>query len=275
MELPALPRSRAHAHLIVSLELIVLALAIAIASTTTHAQAPLASPSASPSPAPAPAPAFVNITQVLVYAGDYTTFVNLLIETQVAQKFQNQANQTQVGISIFAPTNAAFNTPPASILLKNLTEQQKMSLLEYHALNNWQSLDALQHSSQNVTTTFATYNGGGRYQFNITDEQGTVEIFTGYDKANITSTLYNEKPCSIFGINAVLLPEDLFGLPAPAPAPSPFSGAPSPSGSPSSAAQASGPSSDTSFAPPPFTPSLSSLIILASLLSLKQLLLQL
>ncbi|MCO5611337.1 hypothetical protein L7F22_065590 [Adiantum nelumboides] len=219
----------------------------------------------SPSPAPAPTtPTSCNITQVIDSAGQFSSFLQLMSQTGVGDKFQAQANQTHIGITIFAPIDKAFTRAPASALLKNITQQQKVSLCEYHALPKWYPLASLQHTNDNVTSTYATYNGGGgRYSFNVTDENGNVEIKTEWVSASIVSTLYNAAPCSIFAIDEVLLPEDIFGLPAPAPAPAPSAGAPvvSPSAQPvpsmagsstnpaSSTAQ-SGPSSQPSIAPP-------------------------
>lgn len=234
-----------------------------IIACKAQVQAPTATPATAP--APAPTPPWVNVTQVLAQAGDYSTFVNLMIETKVDEVFQRNANQTDTGITIFAPTNEAFTTKLATRLLKNLTEQQKVSLVEYHALNSWVSLGSLQLADENQTTTVATYNnGGGKYQLNLTDELGMVQILSGWQIANLTSTLYSQKPVSIFAINEVLLPDDIFGLPSPAPAPSPSSGAPTLAPlSSSSISSTSGPSSsnESSFSPTCFTPSHTSFIV--------------
>ncbi|KAH7293474.1 hypothetical protein KP509_28G027400 [Ceratopteris richardii] len=249
----------------IALGLLLLALA-----TPAVAQAP--APSPAPTPAPAPAPSFVNITQLLVYGGDYGTFVSLLIETKVDVIFQGMANNTDTGITIFAPTNEAFKTKLATTLLANLTASQKISLVEYHALNNYKSLQELQNSNQNQTATVASYNnGGGRYLLNITFGQlGIVQIISDWTVANMTSMVYSQAPVSIMAVNQVLLPEDIFGYPAPAPAPAPSSGAPvpTPSGSspPSSASGPSGSGANGSFAAALFVPSLTSIFI--SLVSL-------
>ncbi|MCO5601592.1 hypothetical protein L7F22_055715 [Adiantum nelumboides] len=246
MELAALCRSK---WLLLPM---LLSIAIAFSPSGTRAQALTEAPS--PSPAPAPAPGYVNITQVLIYAGDFSTFVKLLTSSGVGEKFQKQANDTETGITIFAPKDKAFTTEPAATLLTNLTAQQLMSLLEYHALSSWESLAELQQTANNVTNTFATYNGGGRYVLNLTNVKGQVEIITEWNRATIASTLINANPVSIFALDQVLLAEDLFGLPAPAPAPSPSSGAPelSPSASSDGSSRgsaAAGPSSnDDSFA---------------------------
>ncbi|KAI5070542.1 hypothetical protein GOP47_0014885 [Adiantum capillus-veneris] len=199
-------------------------------------------------------------------AGDYSTFVSLMIETKVDEVFQRNANQTEIGITIFAPSNGAFTTKLASSLLSNLTDSQKVSLVEYHALTSWVSLGSLQLADDNQTATLATYNnGGGQYQLNLTNIFGMVQVVSAWTVANLTSTLYSQRPVSIFGINQVLLPEDLFGLPSPAPAPSPSSGAPTPTPLvPSSSSSTLGPSgSDGSanFSPTPIAPSLTPLFV--------------
>ncbi|KAI5074750.1 hypothetical protein GOP47_0010711 [Adiantum capillus-veneris] len=208
-------------------------------------------------PAPAPAAMFVNVTQLLVYGGDYSTFINIMLETKVDIIFQSIANSTtSTGITIFAPTDEAFQSKLATSLLNNLTASQKVSLVEYHALNDFHSLRDLQNSNQNQTATLASYNnGGGRYMLNISFGQlGVVQVMSDWTLANVTSMVYSQSPVSIFAVNQVLFPEDIFGLPSPAPAPAPFSGAPNPtpSSSSSSSSSSSGPSgtsNDDSFAP--------------------------
>lgn len=246
------------------LQMMVLAMVI----VACDAQAPGAAAPTSLSPAPAPAPVFENVTQLLVYGGDYSTFISMMIETKVDVIFQRMANETDTGVTIFAPTNEAFKTKLATTLLKQLTAAQKVSLVEYHALNDYKSLEDLQNSNQNQTATLASYNnGGGRYLINITfGELGVVQILSDWTLANMTTMVYSSSPVSIFAINQVLFPEDIFGFPAPAPAPTPSSGAPTPtpsSSSVSSSSSTSGPanSDDSSFAPPSFTPSVASLFM--------------
>ncbi|MCO5567937.1 hypothetical protein L7F22_021633 [Adiantum nelumboides] len=206
--------------------------ALALLLICTHAanaQVPIESPapSLSPTPAPAPAPAFCNITQVIQSAGQFTTFLQLLDDTQAGQRFQNQANQSNIGITVFAPSDKAFATQPASTLLKNITEQQKVSLCHFHALTRWYPLSSLQQVNNMMLSTFATYNAntnGGKYAINVSDFNGTVTVRTEWGSADVTSTLYNAEPCSVFAINEVLLPVDIFGMPPPTPAEAPKAG---------------------------------------------------
>lgn len=261
---------RSGGFLFASSKLIVFAITVVIMACSKQVQSQQPTPApVLESPAPAPAPMFVNVTQLLVYGGDYSTFISLIIETKVDVIFQSMANNTKTGITIFAPTNEAFQTKLATSLLKNLTASQKVSLVEYHALNNFHSLGDLQNSNQNQTATLASYNnGGGRYLLNITfGHNGIVEVESDWTVANVTSMVYSQSPVSIFAVNQVLLPEDIFGLPpSPAPAPAPSSGAPTPSTSSSASASASSPAAGTSNDSSSSTP-FSSTTLLISLFS--------
>ncbi|MCO5562306.1 hypothetical protein L7F22_015932 [Adiantum nelumboides] len=219
----------------------------------------LATTPAAPAPAPAPAaPPFENVTQSLVFGGDYSTFIELLVETKMDVTFQTIANNTEgPGITIFAPTDKAFTTKLVSSILKNLTALQKVRLVEYHALNVYQAFKNLQNSNNNVTSTYATFNGGGsgRYQVTLTfTGGGRLEIASGWTTAKISTTVYSEKPVSIFAIDQVLLPDEIFGLPPPPPpaAPPPPSLAPSPTPTPSAAPPppAPKPSASATTSPP-------------------------
>eukprot|EP00250_Pteridium_aquilinum_P012959 c21047_g1_i1 orf=214-1101(+) len=217
----------------------------------------IAAVSAAPSSAPAPMPpAPVNITQIMESAGQYGTFLSLLSATNVEELFQAQANKTTTGITVFAPTDKAFSNLEAGIISK-LTAQEKIILLEFHALSAFYPLSALQQATDPVTPTIATDSAGvGKYTVNVTNQQGTVVISTGLTKAALVSTLYNTVPCAVFAINQVLLPEEIFGLPAPSPAPAP---APAPSLSPSSSPASSPLPSDVASTPAsPFGPGIPS-----------------
>ncbi|KAH7352973.1 hypothetical protein KP509_19G073100 [Ceratopteris richardii] len=186
------------------------------------------------SPAPSPNPISCDIVHIIQSAGQFSDFLQLLSETGDADKFQAQANKTHVGITIFVPIDKAFTRWPASTLLKNVTQEQKVRLCEYHALRKWYPLASLQQTEDNITSTYATSSAGeGRFTFNVTDDNGSIEIKTGWVTASIISTLHNEAPCSIFAVDGVLMPQDIFGLPTPPP-PEPSPPASPPSSTPSS-----------------------------------------
>ncbi|KAH7422411.1 hypothetical protein KP509_12G007500 [Ceratopteris richardii] len=249
-------------------------------AAVTTAQGPTSAPAPMVSPAPTATTPPVNLTQALISAGDFSVLLTLLNASGVGAKFQMQANNPEVGISIFAPKDVAFTKEPTATLLKNVTPQQVVALLEYHALNNWQSLSALQQTSNTEFTTIATTSNGGGFELNITFVQGQVQVVTAWNRATIASTLYDAKPVSVFALEEVLLPVDLFGLPASAPAPSPASGAPSiaPSSSsppsslsppPVSGPSSAGPAAETGFAPQTHRPVVVTSLIFLSLLFFK------
>ncbi|KAL4186719.1 hypothetical protein AMTRI_Chr09g15380 [Amborella trichopoda] len=187
----------------------------------------------SPSPSPAPAPDYVNLTELLSVAGPFHLFLEKLESTKVIDTFQNQANNTDQGITIFAPKDKAFSSLKKPSL-SNLTSDQLKSLMLYHAIPEYYSLaDFKNLSQQGPTSTFA----GGLYALNFTDNKGSVSLDSGWSQTLISSSVYSTRPVALYQVDSVLLPEAIFGKappPAPAPAPAPDTFTPadvSPSGS--------------------------------------------
>ncbi|RWV91020.1 hypothetical protein GW17_00046728 [Ensete ventricosum] len=123
-------------------------------------------------PSPAPAPHHVNLTELLSVAGPYHTFLNYLLQTRVIDTFQNQANNSEQGITIFVPKDSAFALLKSSDLA-NLTDDQLRTLLLYHAFPKYYSLSDFRNlSNMNPVTTFA----GGQYTLNVTDIAGIIHV---------------------------------------------------------------------------------------------------
>lgn len=177
-------------------------------------------PPLSPTPAPAPAPDFVNLTELLTVAGPFHTFLSYLESTKVLDTFQNQANNTEEGITIFVPKDNAFSSLKKPSLSKLPNDQIKQVIL-FHALPHFYSLADFKNLSQTSSTpTFA----GGDYTLNFTDQSGTVHISSGWSITKVTSAVHATDPVAIYQVDKVLLPEAIFGTdipPAPAPAPTP------------------------------------------------------
>ncbi|RDX72007.1 Fasciclin-like arabinogalactan protein 7, partial [Mucuna pruriens] len=177
-------------------------------------------PSLSPTPAPAPAPDYVNLTDLLSVAGPFHIFLGYLESTKVIETFQNQANNTEEGITIFVPKDSAFSALKKPSLSKLTADQLKQVIL-FHALPHFYSLAEFTNLSQTSSTpTFA----GGDYTLNFTDDSGTVHISSGWAKTKVTSAVHATDPVAIYQVDKVLLPEAIFGTdipPAPAPAPTP------------------------------------------------------
>ncbi|CAM8995683.1 unnamed protein product [Rhodiola kirilowii] len=175
----------------------------------------------SPTPAPAPAPHFVNLTELLTVAGPFSTFLSYLEKTKVIDVFQNQANNSKEGITIFVPQNSAFSSTQKPSLT-NLTSDQLMQLCLFHALPHYYSLaDFKNLSLVNPVNTFA---GAGSYALNITDDSGTVGINSGLTKTKVSSSMYSTNPVAVYQVDEVLLPKAIFGTdipPTAAPEPAP------------------------------------------------------
>ncbi|XP_020598888.1 uncharacterized protein LOC110038395 [Phalaenopsis equestris] len=156
--------------------------------------------------APVQAPQIVNLTNLLTITGPFHTFLSLLIQTNVIQTFQSQANNTDQGITIFAPSDSAFSKIDKSSL-SNLSKDQVNSLLLYHAFQKFYSLSNLSKlSSHNPVTTIA----GKQYTLNITDTNGLVRVISDWSNPEINGTAYSTNPVAIYEVNSVLLPKAIF-----------------------------------------------------------------
>lgn len=196
-------------------------------------------------PAPAPAPVFANLTALLSLAGPFKTFLSLLEASSLLTVLQAQANNTEQGITIFAPSNTAFSSLPKK-LLANLTADEKKELLLAHCISKFYTLTDFQDFN-NPADTMATGSNGGKYNLNITGDGGAVTLSSGYVTTPIISTVHVTDPLALYTVGKVLLPEDIFGLPSPspAPAPSPEADSPSPSGTTASPSSSGNTSSAT------------------------------
>lgn len=201
------------------------------AAAVTLATAPAAA--ATPA-APAPTPGSLNLSGILDKAGQFNTFLSLLKSTQVGMQLQSQLNNSQQGITIFAPSDAAFAALKPGAL-NSITDQDKIALLQYHALPNYYTFGQFQTVS-NPVRTMASGNGGP-FGVNVTAFGNSVNVSTGLVNTPVNSAVYSQNPVAVYQVDKVLLPEEIFGVKPPAAAPTPEPGAPvsSPAVSPSGA----------------------------------------
>lgn len=202
----------------VSMALMISALLLLFSSA--NAQKAASPPTFSPTPAPAPAPEHVNLTDLLSVAGPFHTFLNYLESTKVLETFQNQANNTDEGITIFVPKDDAFKSLKKPSLA-NLTQDQLKQLCLFHALPHYYSFADFKNLSQ--MSPVSTY-AGGDYKLNFTDVSGDVHIDSGWSRTKVSSSVHSTDPVALYQVDKVLLPEAIFGtdippMPAPAPAP--------------------------------------------------------
>ncbi|XP_062107250.1 fasciclin-like arabinogalactan protein 7 [Humulus lupulus] len=188
--------------------------------SSAMAQKTASPPSLSPTPAPAPAPDYVNLTELLTVAGPFHTFLHYLVSTKVIETLQNQANNTEEGVTIFVPKDTAFSSLKKPSL-KNITNDQLKSLLLFHALPHYYSLAEFTNLSESSPINTMA---GGPYTLNFTDVSGTVHIGSGWTNTKVSSSVHSTDPVALYQVDRVLLPEAIFGTdipPTPAPAPSP------------------------------------------------------
>ncbi|KAL1322069.1 hypothetical protein HN51_066995 [Arachis hypogaea] len=189
--------------------------------------APIIAPGILTAPAPSSS---LNITALLEKAG-CKTFASLIVSNGVIKTFQSTADK---GLTIFAPSDEAFKAKGVPDLSK-LTNAEIVSLLQYHAAAKYLPVGSLK-TSKDAISTLAT-NGAGKYDLTVSVAGDSVTLHTGVDSSRVADTVLDSTPLSIYTVDSVLLPTELFGKsPSPAPAPEPASApSPTPASAPSPA----------------------------------------
>ncbi|KAI3983583.1 hypothetical protein MKX01_000595 [Papaver californicum] len=174
-------------------------------------------------PAAAPAPSGpTNITKILEKAGQYSTLIRLLKSTQVGDQINTQLNNSNQGLTLFAPPDNAFSNLKSGTL-NSLTDQEKVELIQFHVVPTFLSVSNFQTVS-NPLRTQAGNGNNGQFPLNVTTGGNQVNITTGVVDTTIANTIYTDNVLAVYQIDKVLLPLDIFGPPAPAAAPKPQKG---------------------------------------------------
>lgn len=135
-------------------------------------------------------------------------------------------------MTIFAPNDEAFKARGVPNLSK-LTNAEVVSLLQYHATAKYLPVGSLKTTKDAINTLAS--NGAGKYDFTVSTAGDSLTIHTGVDSSRVADTILDSTPLSIYSVDSVLLPPELFAKsPSPAPAPEPAS-APTPSPAPTPA----------------------------------------
>lgn len=190
-----------------------LLLLLLILHSTTAALAQTA-PALSPGPAPP-----TDVNKILTKAGQFTVLLRLLRSTKVGDQINNQLGSTNSELTLFAPPDNAFSSLKTGTL-NQLSDQQKVQLLQFHIVPSFISISNFQTLSNPVQTQAAdTYE----YPLNITTDGSQVNITTGVVNATISGTVYSDNQLAIYQVDKVLQPLGIFAPrpmpPAPAPAP--------------------------------------------------------
>ncbi|KAK8913547.1 Fasciclin-like arabinogalactan protein 11 [Platanthera zijinensis] len=182
--------------------------------STTKTQAQTAAAAAAPPPAGPP-----NITAVLEKAGQFSTLLRLMKSTQIADQINNQLNNSNTGITVFAPADNAFSGLPAGTL-NSLSDQQKVALIQFHIVPSLITAQQFQTVSNPVRTQ-AGDTDNGQFPLNVTSAGGQVNITTGVVNTTVSNTIYADSELAVYQVDRVLLPEEIFDPAAAAAAPAP------------------------------------------------------
>ncbi|KAK4276417.1 hypothetical protein QN277_019363 [Acacia crassicarpa] len=172
---------------------------------------PLSSPDAE---APTSGPGLVNLTIFMAKQG-CQGFADLLRPSKALEVFEHNVAG---GLTVFCPTDDAVTSFLPKY--KNLTEPQKESLLLYHGVPEYETLQMLR-SHNGLMNTLAT-EGANKFDFNVKSKGEDVMLSTKVVTSTIVGTLIDQDPVVVYKIDKVLLPHELFkAAPVLAPAESP------------------------------------------------------
>jgi uncharacterized surface protein with fasciclin (FAS1) repeats len=152
-----------------------------------------------------PAPAGpLNITKVLEKAGQFTTFIKLLKATQVSDRINSQLNNSNQGLTIFAPTDNAFSSLKSGTL-NSISTQNQLQLLQFHILPTLYTISQFQTAS-NPLHTQAGNSDDGEYPLNVTTSGNQVNVTTGVIDTTVSNTIYSDSQLAVYQVDQVLLP---------------------------------------------------------------------
>lgn len=216
-------------------------------NTIVAAQSPVSAPAGAPPPtvsAASPvtvdpqAPPLVsglvgplNVTAILEKVGHFHTFIGLLKGTGADTRINEQLNYSSGGLTMFAPSDAAFSNMER-VTLNTLSSQQQTEMVHFHILPTFYSLSLFQRAS-NPLSTEAGDTRYGQFPMNVSATTNSVSIKTGITNSSVSSTVYTDGQLAIYEVDHVLLPQKFFitpplvPAPAPAPAPTPTQSKPS------------------------------------------------
>ncbi|XP_020571661.1 fasciclin-like arabinogalactan protein 11 [Phalaenopsis equestris] len=171
-------------------------------------------PAAAPAPGPPPP---LNVTAVLEKGGQFRTLIRLLQSTQIDKRIEGQLNSSNAGMTLFAPSDNAFSSLSPGTL-NTLTNQQQVTLLEYHVIPTLITLSQFQTVSNPISTQ-AGDSSPGQYPLNVTTAGNQVNISTGLINTTISGTVYSDSQLAVYQVDKVLLPLGIFRPSVQAPPP--------------------------------------------------------
>ncbi|KAI3703956.1 hypothetical protein L1987_74155 [Smallanthus sonchifolius] len=158
----------------------------------------------------------LNLTSLLQRDG-CKAFYDLLTSSGAIGTFLSSADG---GVTVFCPDDDAIAAFAPKY--KNLTAQEKTSLLLYHGVPLYNSMGMLR-SSNGLMNTLATEGAKKKYDFTVQNDGNDVKLKTKAVTSTISGTVVDEEPIAIYTIDKVLLPREIFkgAVEADEPAPAP------------------------------------------------------
>ncbi|KAL8510593.1 hypothetical protein ACS0TY_017425 [Phlomoides rotata] len=147
----------------------------------------LSSPSAE---APTAAPADINLISLLARQG-CKSFSGMLTAQGADDVFTESIKE---GLIVFCPSDDVVKSFAPSY--KNLTAAGKTSLLLYHGVGVYESMDMLR-SGAGSRNTLAT-EGAKKFDFTVKNDGDDVKIVTKLNSATITGTLIDKDPVAVY-----------------------------------------------------------------------------
>ncbi|KAK3442285.1 hypothetical protein EUGRSUZ_B02486 [Eucalyptus grandis] len=188
---------------------------------------PVIAPAAPATPALGPAPPVLgpapagptDITKVLKKASQFTVLLKLMRATSVDKQINAQLNNSNNGLTIFAPNDNAFSSLKSGTL-NQLSSEQQVELVQFHVVPTYLAVPQFQTVSNPLRTQAG---GSGKFEFplTLTTSGSSVNISTGVTNATVDQTVYNDGQLAVYMVDKVLLPMSIFGPKPPAPAPAP------------------------------------------------------
>lgn len=155
--------------------------------------------------APTAGPSELNLTAIMAKQG-CKAFADLIKASGAETTFQTTI---EAGLTVFCPTDNVVKAFAPQY--KNLTASKKVSLLLYHGIPVYQSLQMLK-TNNGIMNTLATDNAN-KYDFTVQTDGEDVTLETTVMTAKITGTVLDQEPLVIYKINKVLLPKELYKVP--------------------------------------------------------------
>ncbi|VFQ81688.1 unnamed protein product [Cuscuta campestris] len=166
--------------------------------------------------APSPTPWPIDITAILEKAGRFSIFIKFMDRTgRIATQINTQVITSAQGVTVLAPTDAAFGALPSGAL-NRLSVQQKVQLIQYHVLPKFYSLDDLE-TATNPVGTQASGSDGGNFWLNFTGGMSNqVNVSSGVVETQVSNALRQKFPLAVYQVDKVLLPVEFTRAPSAA-----------------------------------------------------------